>query len=117
MAGMARAMIMGPALSLEALGQKADLVVKARAVSDKVVQDAAFPNFPGYEVKETTLQVLASFKGPLGPGDALRFRHYALKPGDIVYMSEPQHHELQTGQGYLVFARKGSDEAFATLWT
>lgn len=95
----------GPAVPLEELAKKADLVCKATVVADRPATDAWFEAHLGFEVRETELRVVSIVKGAPGT-KVVRFRHYAPAPAGAVGPYAPQSYRFTAGRSYLVFASK-----------
>jgi hypothetical protein len=113
-ASSASGYMVGPAVPLEELAKKADLVVKATVAADRPVTDAWFEALPGYEVRETELRVVSIVKG--APGTKLvRFRHYAPVPNGMVMGYAPQSYQLAVGRSYLVFASRVGGDVYRQL--
>ena len=72
----ADAYLVGPALKIDQLVEKADFVCKAVAVSSRVVDDPWFEKHQGFDITQTDLRILAVYKG--APLTTSSFRHYAL---------------------------------------
>lgn len=102
----------GPAVPLEALATKADLVCKGVVASDRKVADAWFPAVSSFEVRETTFTVVSCLKGK--PPKQLRFRHYAKGP-PAPSMYTPPNFTYVKGRAYLVFAAKGSGGSYRVV--
>jgi hypothetical protein len=100
--------ILSPALGLEELAQKVDLVCKATVVADRVVTDEWFPPLGGYEARETELRIVSVIQGTAS--DVIRFRHYTSVPTPQVNVR--QSYELVHGRTYLVFARQAPDGTY-----
>jgi HEAT repeat protein len=106
--------LVGPALPLTEVEQKAELVTKATVLSEQVVKDPSFQDLPSFEVREATLKVVSVFKGS-SESKQIRFRHYAFAPG-AAFMYTPQHYELVQGRTYLFFALKEQDGIYQQIW-
>jgi HEAT repeat protein len=101
----------GPAVPLEALANKVDLVCKAVVVSDRVIKDPTFVTVTGYAVHETEMRVVSVFKGK--PGKTIKFRHYTYAPSGVGIGYSPLAYELdKRGRSYLVFAIASKDGSF-----
>ena len=115
-AGIARGYLLGPALSLEKLAKKADLVFKGTAISSGPVRDKAFEPYPDFVARETLFQVISILKGQR-PGDQLMFRHYDEDPRPQGHSFQPQFYHFEPGRTYVVFAKKGKPVGiFCQLW-
>ncbi|HSD89451.1 MAG TPA: hypothetical protein VLB44_18100, partial [Kofleriaceae bacterium] len=99
----AHAYMTGPALTLDDLMRKADLVCKVTATADAIVTDASFDKASAFRVHGTQLDVATCFKGTAKHGH-FEFRHYATGPTEPA-MFEPQHYEFEVGGTYIVFAK------------
>jgi hypothetical protein len=104
----AAATIVGPAVALEELALRVDLVCKATVVADRTVTDEWFEPIGAYEVRETELRVVSVIKG--SAPDVIRFRHYAELP--LGRVNRPQSYTFVTGRTYLVFAARGADGTY-----
>jgi hypothetical protein len=104
--------ILSPALGLEELAQKVDLVCKATVVADRVVTDEWFPPIGGYEARETELRIVSVIQGTAS-SHVIRFRHYTSVPTPQVNVR--QSHELVHRRTYLVFARQAPDGTYRQL--
>ncbi|MBA2543620.1 MAG: HEAT repeat domain-containing protein [Deltaproteobacteria bacterium] len=102
----------GPAVPLEDLANKVDLVCKATVISDRAVVDPSFVKVTGYDVHETQLRVVSTFKGK--PGKTIKFRHYHYAPKAGIGMGySPLAYEIdKPGRSYLIFALAGKDGSF-----
>lgn len=92
----------GPAIPLEDLAKRCDLVVKATVVATTAVTDPWFDTIMGYEAREAELAVVSTLKGT--PAKKVRFRYYAPVPGSPVAGYSPLAYTLHAGRTYLVFA-------------
>lgn len=114
-----QAYMVGPALSLDQLAARADLVVKAKVVTNSMVQDPSFRFIPGYACFDTRLQVISILKGDPS-SNTISFRHYGrhFDPNSrLVTDFEPQHYELTDGKSYIIFAKEGATKSdFVQLW-
>jgi hypothetical protein len=99
------ATIVGPAVPLDELASKVDLVCKATVVADRPVTDAWFEPIAGYEVREAELRVVSVIKGTAP--SVIRFHHYAELP--LGGMSFRQGYTFAAGRTYIVFATQGAD--------
>ena len=102
----------GPAVPLEELAKKADLVCKGVVVADRKVRDPWFEATPGFEARETTLSVVSCIKGK--KPKQLRFRHYAAGP-PAPRSYTPPNFTFVVGRAYVVFAAKGTGGAFRVV--
>jgi len=111
--------MVGPAVSLDTLAEMADLVVKAKVISNAEVNDATFRSIPGFAPFATKLQIISVLKGDPG-SDLITFRHYGTHPETnrrVTTNFEPQHYEFTEGKSYIIFAKKGvSNGSFTQLW-
>jgi hypothetical protein len=94
----------GPALTLDQLAARSDLVFKGTVVS--TAPEPGQGAIPGFHDQSTVFHVISVVKGT-NPGPQLRFRHQdsGSPPGMVMY--EPQHYHFEPGRSYLVFARRG----------
>jgi len=98
----ASANLVSPALSLEELARRSDLVCKATVVADHAVTDDSFTRQPGFEVHETSLRVVSIVKG--SASDVIRFRHYVRNSEPVWYAPHP--YTFSPGRSYLIFAQR-----------
>ncbi len=117
LAQVARSYPVGPAVSLDKMTAMADLIVKAKVVSNDKVADDWFKPFPGIACVDTRLQIISTIQGDSGRKD-INFRHYALDPAAGSFFNfMPQHYELQPGRSYIIFASKTDHPGvFHPLW-
>ncbi len=104
----------GPAVPLEELASRADLVCKATAIADRAVADGWFEPISGFEVRETELRIVSIVKGSATGAKTVRFRHYAPSPSGAM-MYAPQSYRFTAGRTYLVFAARVSGHLFRQL--
>ncbi len=97
-----RAYGVGPALTLDQLTAKVDLVAKATVVSVKQITDASFVAVTAYPVHEAELAVVSTFKGKAGK--TIKFRYYSYKPANVGIGYSPLAYELEPGRTYVFFA-------------
>lgn len=96
----------GPPEGLDKMTSNADLICKARAVSYTVITNAAFRPLPGFETRETRLELITVLKGNPATRDVL-LQHYAVNlQNGVIFTYAPQHYELEPGECYLLFAVK-----------
>lgn len=101
----ASATIVGPAVALDELALKVDLVCKATVVADRAVTDEWFEPIAGYEVRETELRVVSVIKGTAP--SVVRLHHYAESP--LPNGNHRQSYTFVAGRTYIVFATQGPD--------
>lgn len=99
------ATIVSPAIPLDELALKVDLVCKATVAADRPVTDVWFEPVDGYEVRETELRVISVIKGTAP--SVIRFHHYAELP--LRGMNSRQSYTFAAGRSYIVFATQGAD--------
>jgi HEAT repeat protein len=92
----------GPAIPLEELAKRADLVVKATVVSTAPVTDPYFDKVMGYEGREAELLAVSALKGKFTK--TIRFRYYAPVPNSPVAGYSPLAYTLEPKRTYLFFA-------------
>ena len=117
MAGLVKAYPVSGPLSLDQVAEKADIVVKVKAIESKEVKDEWFRDYSrqGFGVFETTFQKISVIQGEVQE-EKIRFRHYDETPQDS-RRGMPQWYHFETGKSYLVFAAKGDvDGTFRQLW-
>ncbi len=100
----------GPAIPLEELATKVELIAKGTVLSVKPVTDPSFVPVTAYPVYEAELAVISTFKGK--PATKLRFRHYTYKPANVGIGYSPLAYDLVPGRTYVVFAIRGSNGSF-----
>ena len=100
----------GPAIPLEELATKVELIVKGTVLSVKPVTDPSFVAVTAYPVYEAELAVISTFKGKAGA--KIRFRHYTYKPANIGIGYSPLAYDLVPGRTYVVFAIRGSNGSY-----
>jgi hypothetical protein len=116
LASSALAYPVGPAISLDELFGKADLVIKGEVISTKPVEDASFEPVHQFRPVETRLKVLATYKGR-PKAEVIAFRHYAENNDGSGYMYMPQHYKFDVGRSYIVFAATTEEAGvFKQLW-
>ena len=97
----------------------ADLVIKAKVISNAEVNDSTFRSVPGFAPFATQLQIISVLKGDAGTNQII-FRHYGTHRDTnrwVVSNFEPQHYEFSEGKSYIIFAKKGSSTGnFTQLW-
>lgn len=107
----ARGYIVPPALSIEELTRKCDLIVKARAIDSVLVKDAAFADLSGagHAVFATRLKVISVLKGDPELAE-ITFHHYAELAGQVgAAPYSPQSYHFTPAQSYILFAKKTDD--------
>lgn len=109
-ASPAHAYLVGPAIPLDQLAAKVDLIVKATVVSDQPVTDPSFDRVEAYPVYEAELAVISTIKGK--PARKVRFRHYTYKPSNVGIGFSPLAYTLEPGRSYLIFAVAGKSGTF-----
>jgi len=115
-ASAALAYPVGHSLPLEELFEQSDLVCKVKAISTKEVEDATFDKTPGYRPHETTLKVIAVYRGK-EEAKEIAFRHYVQGKDDLFPGYQPQHYKFEAGRTYVLFAKKSEGEgAYRQLW-
>ena len=100
----------GPAIPLEELATKVDLIVKGTVLSVKPVTDPSFVAVTAYPVYEAELAVISTFKGKAAT--KIRFRHYTYKPGNVGIGYSPLAYDFVPGRTYVVFAIPGSNGSY-----
>jgi len=96
----------GPALTLEELIKQADVIVKAKAVSARPIEDVWFTEYRGYVVFATEMKVVSVLKGDLKEAD-LAFHHYGYDPNHRDgYEFLPQLYKFEPGRSYILFAKR-----------
>lgn len=93
-----------PAITMDEMTDMADLVVKAKVISEQPSSDAALTPVTGFPVQATRFQVLSVIKGDAG-GNTIVFRHYA-EDQSMRDNYVPQHYEFRPGRSYIFFAIK-----------
>lgn len=91
-----------PAIPLEDLAKRSDLVVKATVVNTAPVTDPWFDTITGFEAREAELRVVSALKGTFTK--TIRFRYYAPVPNSPVAGYAPLAYTLQPTRTYLFFA-------------
>ena len=105
-AGPVAAYPVGPAIPLEEMVAKADVILKAKVLSSKRVNDNWFKNYRGWAVFATRMRVIDVVKGPLAEKEIV-FHHYDTDPDHKDgYDFLPQVYKFTAGRSYLVFAAK-----------
>lgn len=106
-ANRADAYLVGPAVSLQQLAKRVDLVCKATVIADRPVVDSWFKPLHGFEVRDAVLRVISVIKG--NPRQrVVHFHYYARSKVGGVSSYSPQYYNLSVGQSYIVFANKGA---------
>jgi HEAT repeat protein len=103
-----------PPKSLGELTASADLVVKARVVSDVPVTDGWFEPVQGFEPHEALLAVVSVIKGA-PQSKPIRFRHYAPAQGGGPAWYEPPNVTFTLQRTYLVFASDAGGGVYRQL--
>jgi hypothetical protein len=116
MARPASSYMVSPASSLDQIANQADIIVKATAVLEWVVQDDWFKEYRGFEVRETTMNVVSVIKGQ-DVAAQIYFRHYAPKSDQRFFEYSPQTYSFTLGRTYLVFATKADPPTFRQIRT
>lgn len=101
-ARIAHGYAVGPAIPLEDLAKRVDLVVKATVTKDAPITDAWFDPIMGYEAREAELAVVSALKGTFTK--TIRFRYYAPVPRSPVAGYSPLAYTLQPNRTYIFFA-------------
>lgn len=101
-ASSAEAYPVGPAIPLEELATKVDVIVKGTVLSVKPVADPTFATVTAYPVHEAELAVVSTIKGKAGR--TVRFRHYTYRPSNVGIGYSPLAYDLVPGRSYVVFA-------------
>ena len=92
----------GPALPVDELAKRSDLIVKATVVATAPVSDPWFDKIMGFEAREAELAVVSALKGSFKK--RIRFRYYAPLPASPVAGYAPLAYTLEPKRTYLVFA-------------
>jgi hypothetical protein len=98
---------------LGALEKSADIVVKAKVLTDVPVIDPWFDTVSGFEAREAELAVVSVIKGAVATR-LIRFRHYAAAPGGPV-MYEPLSVSFTLQRTYVVFASDAGGGVYRQL--
>jgi hypothetical protein len=101
-ASPAHAYFVGPAVPLDKLTDKVDVIVKAKVLSVKQVTDPSFVDVTAYPVHEAELQVVSTIKGKVGT--KIKFRYYSYKPANVGIGYSPLAYKLEPGRSYVFFA-------------
>lgn len=114
-AGMAWGYKVGPAATLGELSAQSDVIFKGTAISTRLIEDATFESFDGFQVYETRFKIISILKGA-APETEIAFRHYD-KTASMIVMYEPQHYHFEVGRTYIVFAKRGqAGGALQQIW-
>jgi len=96
-----------PVLTLDQVIKQADVIIKAKAVSSRPVEDAWFTEYRGCLVFATEMKVVSVLKGDLKEAD-VAFHHYGFDPkhrgGPNGLM--PQLYKFEPGRSYILFAKR-----------
>lgn len=92
----------GPAIPLEDLAKRSDLVVKATVIKTAPVTDPYFDPIMGFEAREAQLAVVSALKGTFTK--TIRFRYYAPVPQSPVAGYSPLAYTLEPKRTYIFFA-------------
>lgn len=92
----------GPAIPLEDLAKRSDLVVKATVVKTAPVTDPYFDPIMGYEARDAELRVISALKGKFTK--TIHFRYYAPVPNSPVAGYSPLSYTLEPKRTYVFFA-------------
>ena len=115
-AASAQAYPVGPALPLDQLVEKAEVIAKVEVLSSAQAEDPWFPAQQGYAVFATKMRIISVLKGDL-KGEVV-FRHYDTDPDykDGVEYS-PQAYHFAAGRCYILFAgRTDQPGILRQLW-
>lgn len=110
-------LIRGP-YPLAEIAEKADLIIKAKAVSTIPVSDEWFKTYPGFAAYSTRMQVISVTKGTVGSSQ-IEFHHYGIdrQSQAIASMMALQLYDFEPGRSYILFcARTGQEIVFRQLW-
>lgn len=103
-------------LKLDELVEEADVIVKARVISSRLIKDEWFTKYRGFDAYATEMRVVSVIKGDMAIRK-MTFRHYGFSKDARGFMMPPQHYEFQAGRTYIVFAKKtDTDGVFRQLW-
>ena len=115
-AASAQAYPVGPALPLDQLVEKAEVIAKVEVISSAQAEDPWFPVHRGYAVFATKMRIISVLKGDL-KGEVI-FRHYDTDPDykDGANYS-PQVYHFAAGRCYILFAgRTDQPGILRQLW-
>jgi HEAT repeat protein len=113
-----QAYFVGSALPLDKLVEEADVIVKAEVLASRPVDNEPwFDKYPGLSGWASELKVISVVKGSL-PAGTITFQHYGhAEGGPRAVMFMPQYYDLETGNAYLIFAKKTDRPAvLRQLW-
>lgn len=104
---IARGYMVGPAVGLDELTNKAEIIFQGTVISNTTIKDPDFQAIPGFLVQETEFQPAFTSKGKsINPNTGILFRHYAPDPSPMGMMYAPQSYTFEIGKNYIVFAKQ-----------
>jgi len=115
-AASAQAYPVGPALPLDQLVEKAEVIAKVEVISSAQAADPWFTACQGYAVFATKMRIISVLKGDL-KGEVV-FRHYDNDPNyKDGLMYSPQFYHFEAGRCYILFAgRTDQPGILRQLW-
>jgi hypothetical protein len=114
---LARGANPGQPVSLEELGQTAEIIFKGTVVSSRTVDHDGLAYIPSFITQDTEFKIASIIKGEV-PGNTLIFRHYDLDPVNGGMFNGRQFFHFESGKTYIGFAKRSETAGvFQQAWT